>query len=751
MAAGSSFRVAFLGDFPPRRCGIATFTRDLRNAVADRRPDWHCPVMAVTDPGQRYDYPDEVRFEIPERDATGYRRAADFLTLSHADLLCVQHEFGIYGGPSGAHLLNLLRRLRQPVVSTLHTVLQEPNEDQRRVMADLVRCSDALVVMTERGRRLLESVYGVNPDLINVIPHGIPDLPFVDPNFHKDQFGVAGRPVMLTFGLISPGKGIEVGIEALPEIVSQHPDLVYMVVGATHPNLVKAEGETYRLSLERRAKALGVENNLIFLNQYVDDQQLSEVIGAADLYLTPYLNEAQITSGTLAYCYGSGKAVISTPYWHAEELLQDGHGMLVPFRDPAAIARAVNTLLDQPVQRHAMRKAAYLAGREMVWPQVGEAYAALFSRLLRTADSHRRTVRMPATLAVEPAQLPSWRFQHLLAMTDATGILQHAVHSVPDFSHGYCTDDNARGLVLSAQLEGNADEGHEELRGLQTTCAAFLNHAFVLKTGRFRNFMAFDRHWLEAQGSEDSHGRALWSLGAVVGRSNQANLRNWAARLFERALPAMERFTSPRAWAFAILGLHDYLRFLDGDRLALRWRLELAERLLAAFQAGGSQDWPWLEERVTYDNARLPQALIISGRWLGRADMLDTGLKALRWLQAAQTAPAGHYRPIGSEGFWQRGALPALHDQQPLEAAAAVAACLEAFHATADDHWRHEALRAFDWYLGSNDLQQPLYDATNGGCHDGLQPAGLNRNQGAESTLAFLMALADMRAFPSAP
>jgi hypothetical protein len=597
--------------------------------------------------------------------------------------------------------------------------------------------------------QVLETVYGVDPAQIAVIPHGIPDLPFVDPNFHKDQFGVAGRPVMLTFGLISPGKGIEMGIEALPLIVERHPDFVSMVVGATHPNLVKAEGETYRLSLERRAKALGVEQNLIFLNQYVDDQQLSEVIGAADLYLTPYLNVSQITSGTLAYCYGSGKAVISTPYWHAEELLRDGHGLLVPFRDAPAIADAVNTLLDQPTLRHAMRKQAYLAGRQMVWPQVGEAYADLFDRLLLNTDHHRRrVVRIPATLAVEPAQLPPWRFQHLLAMADATGVLQHAVHAVPDFSHGYCTDDNARALLLSVQLEGSDDEGFESLRSLQTASAAFLNYAFTPQTGRFRNFMAFDRRWLEVQGSEDSHARALWSLGAVVGRTHQLNLRNWAARLFERALPALETFTSPRAWAFAVLGLHDYLRILDGDRLALRWRLELAERLLAAFNANASPDWPWLENVVAYDNARLPQALIISGRWLGRFDMLETGLNALAWLQRVQTAPAGHFRPIGSDGFWQRGAAPALYDQQPLEAAAAVAACLEAFHASGDEHWLREAQRSFDCYLGGNDLQQPLYDGTNGGCYDGLQPAGLNRNQGAESTLAFLMALADMRAIP---
>ena len=737
-------KISFLGDFPPRQCGIATFTRDLCHAVSGQRPTWACPVLSVTDPGHRYAYPQEVRFELPERDLSSYQRAADFLNLSHTDLLCVQHEFGIYGGPAGSYLISLLKRLRLPVVTTLHTVLSEPSEEQAQVMEELANRSDALVVMTERGRTILRNIYDVPESKVEVIPHGIPDLSFIDPNFYKDQFGVAGRSVMLTFGLLSPGKGIEYGIRALPEILARHPDLVYVILGATHPNLVQAEGETYRLSLERLARSLGVESHVIFINQYVDDQELSEYIGSADLYLTPYLNPAQITSGTLAYCFGAGKAVVSTPYWHAEELLADGGGALVEFRSPESIAREVNRLLGSPTLMHAMRKQAYLRGRDMVWPQVGEHYAHLFERLLEAGRGRPRSVRRPATLAVEPAQLPIWRFEHLQAMNDGTGMLQHAVHSIPDHRHGYCTDDNARALLLVTQLEGMG-EPIDELRTIQVRTAAFLNHAFVEESGRFRNFMAFDRSWLESMGSEDSHGRALWGLGAVAGRTAQPNLRNWAARLFEKALPAMEGFTSPRSWAFAVLGLNEYLRILDGDLLAHRWRLELCERLLACFRSYASDDWPWLEETVTYDNARLPQALILSSRWLERSDMLETGLRALRWLMDAQTAPAGHFRPIGSEGFWRRGSAPAIHDQQPLEATASVAACLEALHATGDRHWRQEANRAFAWFLGENDLQQPLYDATNGGCFDGLQPTGVNRNQGAESTLAFLMALADLR------
>lgn len=641
-----------------------------------------------------------------------------------------------------------MRRLRLPVVTTLHTVLEDPSSEQRRVMEELLHQSDALVVMTQRGQGILHNTYQVAREKIHVIPHGIPDQPFVDPNFYKDQFGVAGRPMMLTFGLLSPGKGIEYGIEALPEILAHHPDLVYVILGATHPNLVRAEGETYRLSLERLAQSLGVENNVIFVNRYVDDQQLIEYIGAADIYLTPYLNPAQITSGTLAYCYGAGKAVVSTPYWHAEELLAGERGVLVPFRDGSAIAAAVTGLLSEPTRLHAMRKQAYLAGRDMVWSAVGERYAQLFERLLEAREGRARTLRPAATLAVEGAELPLWRFEHLEAMADSTGVFQHAVHCVPDFNHGYCTDDNARALLFTAQLE-HLGEPLNGLRKLQSAAAAFLHYAFVAETGRFRNCMGFDRRWLESVGSEDSHGRALWALGAIVGRTEQTNLRNWAARLFEQALPVLEGFTSTRAWAFAVLGLHEYLRVLHGDLLADRWRLDLSERLLAAFATHATSDWPWLEPIVSYDNARLPQALILSGRWLQRHDMLTVGLQSLSWLQQAQSASVGHFRPIGSDGFWLQGSLPPTHDQQPLEATASVAACIEAFHATGDEHWRQEAIRSFEWFLGRNDLHQPLYDASNGGCFDGLQPTGVNRNQGAESTLSFLMALADMKLLTS--
>ena len=749
MSERQASKVAIVGNYPPRKCGIATFTSDLRSALVGLENGWPCPVVAVTDPGGAYSYPPEVRFEIPEEDAPSYLRAAEFLNLSHADVICLQHEFGIFGGPAGSYINTLLRRARIPTVTTLHTVLENPEPEQKRVFEELVDCSSKLVVMTEKGASLLREVHGVSEEKISIIPHGIPDIPFVDPDFYKDHFGVAGRPVLLTFGLLSPGKGIEYAIRALPRIVEEHPKVVYIILGATHPNLLRREGERYRRSLEELARELGVEENVSFVNQYVDTPELCEFIGAADIYLTPYLNESQITSGTLSYCFGAGKAVVSTPYWHAAELLRDGRGELVPFRDANAIASAVLGIFADHPRRHAMRKQAYLAGRGMVWPEVGRSYARVFEEA-RQLFPHRsrpraRTAKPPAS----SENLPPWHFGHLSRMSDSTGIFQHAIHTVPWFEHGYCTDDNARALILATLLE-ELGEGGEETQRLQIAAAAFLQHAFSAEAGRFRNFMSFDRRWNEESGSEDSHGRAIWALGTMVGRTSSQDLRAWAASLLERALPVVGNFTSPRAWAFALLGLHEYFRTLHGDLLANRQREELAGKLLSLFENNAAADWPWGEDIVAYDNARLPQALILAGRFTGNDRMKNLGLEALDWLMEIQTSGSGVFRPIGSNGFLLRGDRPALHDQQPLEATASVGACIEAFNATADMRWKEASQRAFDWFLGANDLQLPLYDSGTGGCRDGLHESRANRNQGAESTLSYLLARAEIQTLHSA-
>jgi glycosyltransferase involved in cell wall biosynthesis len=514
-------RIAFLGGFLPRLCGIATFTHDVCEAVASAAPGAQCYSGAVNDRLDAYAYPPRVRFELDEKDLDSYRRAADFLNFDNADVLCVQHEFGIYGGPAGSHLLALLKEVRMPVVTTLHTVLREPNPAQRKVMEELVRRSDRLVVMARKGAEILRETYGVPDAKVDLIPHGIPDLPFIDSSFYKAQLGVEGRMVLLTFGLLGPGKGIETAIEALPEIVKRHPNVVYLVLGATHPHLVAREGESYRLGLERLAEARGVKEHVIFYNRFVSLDDLKEFIGATDIYLTPYLNEAQITSGTLAYVFGAGKAVVSTPYWHAQELLADGRGILVPFRDPHAIAQGVCAYLDDPILLQKTREQAYLAGREMIWPAVAQRYIESFQRASADRKATPRKAFAGWTLASRPYDLPPLRLNHIVRMSDGTGIFQHATFNVPNFHEGYCTDDNARALILCILLEELGGRPPEELLDRQATSyLAFLSAALNQETHRFRNFMSHGRQWLEEAGSEDSHARALWALGTCAGRSH---------------------------------------------------------------------------------------------------------------------------------------------------------------------------------------------------------------------------------------
>jgi len=741
---GYSIRnIAFLGDYLPRKCGIATFTSDLLGAVAARHPQSRCFAVPVNDIEGCYHYPDVVRFEIEEQDLDSYRRAAEFLNSSDVDVVSVQHEFGIFGGPAGSHLLALLGDLTVPVVATLHTVLLKPNADQRRVMRRLIEHSTRLVVMTERGRTILRNVYQTPEAKIDLIPHGIPDVPFAPPDCYKDRFGVGGKKVLLTFGLLSPNKGIEHVLNALPSIVKEFPEVVYIVLGATHPNELRARGEAYRLGLEAIARDRGIEDHVIFHNRFVDLTELTEFIGAADLYVTPYLGEAQSTSGTLAYAFGAGKAVISTPYWHAAELLRDQRGALVPFADPLAIAREVSGLLRDASRRNAMSANAYKLGRDMVWSNTAGRYLDSF-------DLARRQYAAAATqTGHRPHESPELNLGHLYHMTDSTGIFQHANLTSPNLAEGYCTDDNARALVL-ASLLGQLEEAPKRIRALATTYAAFLDYAFDARIGRFHNFLSVERHWLDAQGSEDCQGRAIWALGAAIGRAPHWSSQLIAERLFARALPAVVDFTSPRAWAFSLIGIHEYLRHMKGKCAATDVRENLTGRLVKIFDQVADPGWIWFEDGLSYDNAKLPHALIVSGSATGQSAVFERGIQALRWLVGVQTSQHGRLRPIGSNGFYRRNGPRADFDQQPIEAQATVSACLAAFRATSDLWWYDQAQRAFDWFLGWNDLNQELYCPQSGGCRDGLHADRGNENQGAESTLAFLLSLAEMRLIQNA-
>jgi glycosyltransferase involved in cell wall biosynthesis len=736
-------RVAVVGNYLPRQCGIATFTTDLCEAIASEFRQVDCFAVPVNDVGSRYEYPDRVRFELAESDLASYERAADFLNINEVDLVCLQHEYGIFGGRAGSHIIALLRELRMPLVTTLHTILERPDSSQRLVLEEIAELSDRLIVMSEHSRRTLQEVHGIDGERVDVIPHGIPDVPFVDPNFYKDRFGTEGKLVLLTFGLLSANKGIENVVLALPEITRHYPNVAYIVLGATHPHVRRHEGEQYRIYLERLVRELGVEKHVIFHNRFVSNEELNEFIGGADIYITPYRNQAQAVSGTLAYALGAGKAVISTPYWYAQELLADGRGVVVPFNHPSAIADKTIELLSNEGERHAIRKRAYLQGRAMVWREVGRRYIESFERARASRQQRPRAAFSARTVDKAVAELPVLKLDHLRRMTDDTGMLQHAVFTVPNCKEGYATDDNARALIVATLLEQAGIAPPESAYDLATRYLGFLWHAFDLSTGRFRDLLSYERVW-QASTSEDSHGRALWALGTVLGRSHAQGLRGMAGRLFELGLPSVTGFTSPRAWAFTLLGIEEYLTWFSGDRAALNTRAVLVDRLLAMYQRNSATDWLWFEDVLAYSNARIPQALLTCGRHMARQDLVEAALRTLGWLIRVQTCD-GHFVPIGNNGFYRRGFERARFDQQPVEACATVSACLDAYRATGDIRWQKEAQKAFDWFLGRNDLGLCLYDASTGGCRDGLHPDRVNENQGAESTLSLLMALLELQ------
>ena len=736
----ASNTLALVGNFLPRRCGIATFTTDLLAALTTESSKHHCYAVVMNDAPSGYSYPPQVRFEISDKHLPDYQLAAEFLNVNQVNVVCLQHEFGIFGGTHGSHALTLLRHLHMPIVTTLHTVLSDPEPGQQAVLEEIADLSERLVVMSHKARYLLQDVYGLAAEKIVMIPHGIPDAPFIDPNFYKDQFGVEGRRILLTFGLLSPDKGVEYMLDALPQIVRQHPDVTYMILGATHPHIKRECGEAYRLSLQRRAKELGVDSHVMFYNRFVTFEELCEFLAMADLYITPYLKPEQVVSGTLSYALGMGKATISTPYWYAEEMLAEGRGRLAPFRDSQALAECVIALLDNDVERHAMRKRAYTFCRHMVWKEVARRYLEVFREVETCFQWRPRLAPLETAAPLAPLEMPQLKFDHLRRLTDDVGLLQHARGIVPDRMHGYCTDDNARALIAVSMAQDLSPDDHELLE-LGCRYLSFLRHAFNAKQGRFRNFMGYDRRWQEDVGSEDSHGRAIWSLGLVIGAEKPTVLSDVALELFEQAVLIMKEFQSPRACAFGLMGIHAYLQRFSGDSEVRRLRRLLATHLFDLYQTHASAAWPWIEDAVTYANGKIAQALLLSGHALHHSDMFEAGLKSLAWLLREQTDSDGHFTPIGNQGWFWRQGTKARFDQQPIEAFTMIEACLEAYGLTQDEQWRNAARDCFEWFLGRNDMQVSVYDYKSGGCCDGLSANGVNRNQGAESTLAWLLSL----------
>jgi len=728
-----------VSSYAPRLCGLATFTKDLRDAMAVAG-GIDPMVLAVDDRPAGYSYPPEVRFQIQASRLADYQMAADLLNINQIDVVYLQHEFGIFGGRAGEHVLALAKNLRMPLVSTLHTVLSAPNSEQRTATRQLADFSDRLVVMCRTAANILESAYGVAASRIEVIPHGIPDVPFTDPARQKEQFGLGGRPILLTFGLLSPGKGIEVVVEALPRILESHPEAVYLVLGAIHPHVYRRDGNAYLAALKRLAEKRGVAEHVVFHSRFVALEELLAFLGAADVYVTPYLGEDQISSGTLAYALGVGKAVISTPYRYATEMLADGRGRLFPFGDAQALAREVVGLLNDGQGRAAMRRRAWKYCRSMVWKEVAGAYLKLGEKVMGERVSRPRPVAPFRIPRPDLQGLPDISLEHLRTLTDETGIIQHAVYATPERARGYTTDDNAR--AMAAAMLYHDLTGDDSILPLSRIYLSYLRHAFDEERRRFRNVLSYDRRWDDGEVFEDDvQGRALWALGMTVALAREDAVKAMAGRLFFDALQPVVTFTSPRAWAFTLVGIHAYLRRYSGDSFVRRARAELAGMLSSLFRDCASPDWPWCEDRVTYDNAKIPHALILSGQWMPDAAMLKQGLESLDWLVKLQMDGANKVSLIGNQGWMVRGKDRARFDQQPVDAMALVEACAEAWRATRDPLWRDRARHFLWWFLGDNDTESLIYDFETGGCRDGLQSTGPNLNEGAESTLAWLISL----------
>lgn len=711
--------IALIGTYIPRKCGIATFTADVAEQLGNYHGEIASTIYALDTAESGLEYGPGIKL-IEQHDRAAYLEAARQMNEAAYDSVWLQHEFGIFGGPDGEMICDLVDRIAAPLIVTFHTVLSEPSANQRRITEHLISRSSQMMVMSAHGRQLLIDLYNAPADRITVIPHGAPDRPFGREEAFKDAMGLAKTNVLMTFGLLNPGKGLETAIEAMPAIVARHPDTVYRIVGATHPNLVAHEGEAYRERLIALAEKLGVADHIQWENRYLDTPELLDQLEACDIYLTPYPNLQQATSGTLSYAVALGKAVVSTPYVHARELLQDKVGIIVDPGSSEQIAESVNALLDDPEYLNATRRRAYAAGRQTIWARFADASAALIQA---AAAKPRGEIPLTATPGVHG----------FLSMCDATGMYQHAIGIIPDRRHGYCLDDNARALIMMNHVESISPV---DRLSWSTTFASFVQYAWNPDRNHFRNFMRFDRSWCEDEGSDDSNGRALWSLGDTVEHSPFPDMRVWAQQLFDETLRSIEDVESPRTLAFGMLGAAAVIRATgrhDRGMDLLHRGAQLLDRLLVASRR---PDWAWFEAVLGYDNPRMPQALIEAGSICGRADWTELGLSTLDWIAARQIAPNGLFRPVGSETFGHEYAqMP--FDQQPLEAQAAIEAAASAHAVAPSQRWVDHAVAAYRWFLGANDRGAILGDIASGRCRDGVTPRGANANCGAESILAF--------------
>lgn len=730
-------KIAYISTYPPRECGLATFNHNLIRAILPDHNQQEISkkgyVIALNDSDsfEEYDYPEEVKVIVRQQYLEDYSKAAEFINNGDTDCCILQHEFGIFGGDDGIYVLPFIKQIEKPIISIFHTVLKRPSYLQKIIIQEIARISAKVVVMGKCAVGFLTDIYKVPADKIEFIEHGVPDLEAPEFNEVKATPLFSNRKVLLTFGLLSRNKGLETVIKALPAIAEKYPDVLYVILGNTHPGIRKNSGEEYRDSLFNLAVELGVKDNLAFINKFVSEEDLIQYLTAADIYVTPYLNEAQITSGTLSYAVGAGAAVLSTPYWHATELLDEGRGLLFNFKDEHTLANSVCELFDDPDKLFAIKNKAYNYGLGLRWPVIGKKYIAIAKEAVENPDLSGKIFSQ----ILDTGVMPDFSLKYVNLLTDSTGIIQHAKYGIPNWKEGYCLDDNARALIMalmSYQLDGN-----EDALKLMNPYMSFIYY-MQNEDGSFRNFLSYSREYLDETGSEDAFGRTIWALGYLIHYSPGNSYAEFGEELLRKALPHTENLQHLRGIANSIIGICYYLKTHSSNKEMLKLMLGLTKKLTDAYESVRGDNWHWFENHLTYDNAILPLALYHSSGITGDKKVLEIAAESSRFLELL-TVNDKYLNPVGNNGWYFReGSMP-LHDQQAIETMAMVLMYSQAFSVTGNDEDMKKMFRSYLWFLGENSLHTPLYDKETAGCCDGLQISGVNRNQGAESALAYLI------------
>ncbi|HSO85982.1 MAG TPA: glycosyltransferase family 4 protein [Draconibacterium sp.] len=727
-------KIAYIATYPPRECGIGTFTNNLfKSMLADKKgveDGNEGIIVALNDNDLTYKYPEEVKVVVRQDHQEDYLKAVKYINLSGADLCVLEHEFGIFGGQSGVYILPLLHRLEIPLIVTLHTILKTPSYNEKAVLKEICKMANKVVVMSHKAVEFLTTIYDVPEEKIALIEHGVPDIHF-NSEKSKKEFKLESKKVLLTFGFVGRNKGIETVIKALPGVVEKHPNLIYIVLGKTHPNVVRHSGEEYRIFLLRLVKNLHLEKHVLFLNEFIDEQDLFKYLYACDIYITPYLNEAQITSGTLSYAVGVGAAVLSTPYWHAEELLDEGRGRLFGFNDSDGLSVMLTELLDNPKELNELKSKATEYGKKITWPKTGERYLALAKKILN--ENHQVIVEPESELDL--LILPPFSLTHINRLTDDTGIIQHAKFGIPNLKEGYCLDDNARALLMVLMAYRQiSDKRALELSPIYLSYIHYMQNA----DGTFRNFLSFSRNFLDEVGSEDSFARTIWALGYLMAHAPNDAYYQTAKLVFFNASPNFEKLTSIRGIANTMIGISYYLKCNPGDDSMTERLRNLANVLIKHYNENISPGWQWFESLLAYDNGILPLALLHSAEILNDDKITKVAIESMEFL-TSHTLKDNYLSIIGNEKWYKKEEERSVFAQQPIDAMAMVLMYHQAYHLTKDKEYLSKLYTSFLWFLGENDLRMSLYDFETQGCCDGFERHGVNRNQGAESSLAYLI------------